>query len=205
MRDKSSLPVLSLLALAVPAGVLLAAAPAAAAPAAPTATTVATAVAATVTGTARQWVNVRSAPAVTAPAVGNLTTGQRVTILCRTTGATAWDRIGDGRYVMDPYITAVSGKPAVCAGAAPVPPPPAGLTAEQTAFLTTIAGPAMQSVVENRVPASVTVAQAILESGWGRSSLSANDRNFFGMKCHNGAAGPYAAGCKSYSTQECNS
>ena len=33
-----------------------------------------------------------------------------------------------------------------------------------------------------------------LESGWGRSSLSANDRNFFGMKCFNNNPGAYASG-----------
>jgi flagellar protein FlgJ len=32
------------------------------------------------------------------------------------------------------------------------------------------------------VPASVTVAQAILESDWGRSSLATSANNYFGMK-----------------------
>jgi flagellar protein FlgJ len=32
------------------------------------------------------------------------------------------------------------------------------------------------------VPASVTVAQAILESDWGRSALAKDANNFFGMK-----------------------
>ena len=49
--------------------------------------------------------------------------------------------------------------------------------------------------------ASVTLAQAILESGWGRSKLSANDRNFFGMKCF--TQGSYANGCHTYVTNEC--
>jgi flagellum-specific peptidoglycan hydrolase FlgJ len=54
-----------------------------------------------------------------------------------------------------------------------------------------------------RVPVSVTLAQAILESGWGRSRLSRNDRNFFGKKCHRGGPGPIAAGCHDYETSEC--
>jgi flagellum-specific peptidoglycan hydrolase FlgJ len=32
------------------------------------------------------------------------------------------------------------------------------------------------------VPASVTIAQAILESGWGKSKLAAESNNFFGVK-----------------------
>lgn len=34
-----------------------------------------------------------------------------------------------------------------------------------------------------RVPASVTIAQSILESGWGRSSLVTRANNYFGIKC----------------------
>ena len=48
----------------------------------------------------------------------------------------------------------------------------------------------------------MTLAQAILESGWGRSSLSANDKNFFGMKCF--TQGAYASGCRTYVTSECS-
>jgi Mannosyl-glycoprotein endo-beta-N-acetylglucosaminidase len=36
------------------------------------------------------------------------------------------------------------------------------------------------------VPASVTIAQAILESGWGRSGLSRDGNNYFGMKMFRG-------------------
>ena len=75
------------------------------------------------------------------------------------------------------------------------------MTNEQ--FLAASIPAAQQSQRDTRVPTSVTLAQAILESGWGRSSLSANDRNFFGMKCFNNAPGSYAAGCHAYTTQEC--
>src|SRR5436305_927067 len=65
------------------------------------------------------------------------------------------------------------------------------------------APPAQLGQRECNVPASVTIAQAILESGWGRSALTANDRNYFGIKCFNNDPGPIANGCHSYATYEC--
>ncbi|KDN19777.1 glucosaminidase domain-containing protein, partial [Amycolatopsis rifamycinica] len=67
------------------------------------------------------------------------------------------------------------------------------------------AGPAAQRVRDDfDIPASVTVAQSILESNWGRSSLSVNDRNFFGFKCTSPTnPGPFAKGCAPYPTTEC--
>ncbi|WP_433210003.1 sporangiospore maturation cell wall hydrolase GsmA [Dactylosporangium sp. CS-047395] len=140
---------------------------------------------------------------------------QKVTVTCRVSGqylrgnvrkTAQWDRTLIGDYISHAYV---SGNPKlpVCAPPAPapvaaVPMGPTGtMTNEQ--FLAAAIGPAQQSQRDTKVPASVTLAQAILESGWGRSSLSANDNNFFGMKCFNNAPGSYAAGCKSYSTQEC--
>ncbi len=35
------------------------------------------------------------------------------------------------------------------------------------------------------IPASVTLAQAILETGYGSSDLAKEGKNFFGIKCHN--------------------
>ena len=49
----------------------------------------------------------------------------------------------------------------------------------------------------------MTIAQAILESGWGRSSLSTTDRNYFGIKCQGTSFGKLANGCHVYNTQEC--
>jgi flagellar protein FlgJ len=164
-----------------------------------------------VAGTAKQWVNVRSGPAVTAPSVGSLSGGQAVTVYCQQSGATGgWNRIGDGRFVMASYLTTATTPPSCDALLAPpspaplpVPAPKAGLTAEQTAFLTTVAGPARQSFVEHRVPASVTIAQAILESGWARGDLPRGANNYFGAKCVNGSPGTIAVGCRDYPTREC--
>jgi flagellar protein FlgJ len=41
---------------------------------------------------------------------------------------------------------------------------------------------ARQASARTGVPASVTVAQAILESDWGRSALAQDANNYFGMK-----------------------
>jgi hypothetical protein len=53
---------------------------------------------------------------------------------------------------------------------------------QQMAFLNAAAQAARQSQTLTGVPASVTVAQAILESDWGRSALAQNANNYFGMK-----------------------
>lgn len=54
--------------------------------------------------------------------------------------------------------------------------------AEQLDFIKRIAPGAQQGAAQFGVPASVTIAQAILESGWGKSQLSAKAMNFFGIK-----------------------
>jgi hypothetical protein len=69
-------------------------------------------------------------------------------------------------------------------------------------FIAASAPSAQQTQRQYRVPASVTLAQAILESGWGRSSLAANDHNYFGMKCF--GQGGYATSCRDYATTECS-
>ena len=53
---------------------------------------------------------------------------------------------------------------------------------QQTDFINTIAPHAQKSQKKTGIPASVTIAQAILESGWGRSSLTKEANNFFGIK-----------------------
>jgi hypothetical protein len=54
--------------------------------------------------------------------------------------------------------------------------------ANQQAFLDAAGAAAREQAALTHVPASVTVAQAILESNWGRSALAQNANNFFGMK-----------------------
>jgi flagellar protein FlgJ len=53
---------------------------------------------------------------------------------------------------------------------------------DQMAFLNAAAQAARQGAQMTGVPASVTVAQAILESDWGRSTLAQDANNYFGMK-----------------------
>ncbi|MET8852569.1 glucosaminidase domain-containing protein [Amycolatopsis sp. NPDC004625] len=54
------------------------------------------------------------------------------------------------------------------------------------------------------IPASVAVAQSVLESNWGRSKLSADERNYFGFKCVTPTSpGPIAVGCARYPATEC--
>lgn len=56
------------------------------------------------------------------------------------------------------------------------------MTPQQQSFLTLIAPPAERSAAATGVPASVTMAQAILESGWGRTGLAMTANNYFGIK-----------------------
>jgi flagellum-specific peptidoglycan hydrolase FlgJ len=69
-------------------------------------------------------------------------------------------------------------------------------TATQQAFINEIASGAMATQRKYGVPASVTIAQAIDESGWGQSVLAASDHNLFGIK----GTGP--AGSDEQPTQE---
>ena len=43
---------------------------------------------------------------------------------------------------------------------------------------------AIQQMKEHNIPASITLAQGILESASGNSSLAVNGKNHFGIKCH---------------------
>jgi flagellum-specific peptidoglycan hydrolase FlgJ len=69
-------------------------------------------------------------------------------------------------------------------------------TKTQQAFINQIAPGALAAQQRYGVPASVTIAQAIDESGWGTSQLAANDYNVFGIK----GSGP--AGSVTLPTQE---
>jgi uncharacterized protein YraI len=150
--------------------------------------------------------NVRTGPTTRSTIVGQVANGAPVTLDCKVTGeqvhgrirtTNQWDRTSSGRYVSHGYVRGATSLPACPAEAGPN----GGMTPAQ--FVAASVGPAQQGQREFRVPASVTIAQAILESGWGRSGLTANDRNFFGIKCFNGSPGAIATGCHSYATHEC--
>ena len=65
---------------------------------------------------------------------------------------------------------------------------PAGVpgTAAQQAFISRVAPGAIAAGQRYGIPAAVTIAQAIDESGWGQSELATADHNLFGIK----GAGP---------------
>jgi Mannosyl-glycoprotein endo-beta-N-acetylglucosaminidase len=67
-------------------------------------------------------------------------------------------------------------------------------------FIAAVGAAAQSSMKSTGVPASVTVAQAILESDWGRSRLSRQGNNLFGIKALGNATGP--AGVFSLATWE---
>ncbi|WP_068823956.1 glucosaminidase domain-containing protein [Wenyingzhuangia fucanilytica] len=48
---------------------------------------------------------------------------------------------------------------------------------------------AMEEMKKFKIPASITLAQGILESGSGRSNLALKSNNHFGIKCHTGWKG----------------
>ena len=63
---------------------------------------------------------------------------------------------------------------------------------KQRDFINQIAPGAIASMKKHKVCASVTIAQAILESGWNSSTLSKAHFNLFGVKADAGGKGPKA-------------
>jgi flagellum-specific peptidoglycan hydrolase FlgJ len=59
---------------------------------------------------------------------------------------------------------------------------------EQNDFIDRVATGAQASEAKWGVPASVTIAQAALESGWGKSQLATICNNYFGVKAREGEA-----------------
>jgi uncharacterized protein YraI len=158
--------------------------------------------------TADGKVNVRTGPSTAAPVKRVAVDGDRVQGVCGVVGTmvagtvrstTQWNRLSDGTYISHAYV--VTPTLHLCPGASTVPATSADITPEQ--FLAAAVPGAQAGWRKYGVPASVTVAQAILESGWGRSSLSAIDRNYFGIKCQSGSYGTIATGCHVYRTNEC--
>ena len=59
-------------------------------------------------------------------------------------------------------------------------------------YIETFSDIAKAEMVAYGIPASITLAQGILESGFGKSELVLKTNNHFGIKCHNGWDGAYA-------------
>jgi len=115
-------------------------------------------------------------------------------------GASAmWDLLPSGQFVADAYVGWASGRPDVpwCSLTEGTFPGPG------EDFIAWAAPMAQRTYLDYKVPASVTLAQAILESGWGRSALTVDGNSFFGMKCF-GTPGRVAVGCRPYQTYECD-
>ncbi len=68
----------------------------------------------------------------------------------------------------------------------------------QDNFIKTIGNAAVANYPKYRILPSLTIAQAILESGWGKSRLSTECFNYFGMKWRAGCGCDY----KEYPTKE---
>ncbi len=155
--------------------------------------------------TAGTGLNVRSGPGTEHSVVAQASDGSPVEVTCLTWGSEAagsyvWMRIGEGRYVSAVYVGWSSGIPWIpwCGQDAAV-----AAHGGTAGFISSSAEAARESQRQHKVPASVTLAQAILESGWGRSTLTRDDHNYFGMKCF-GSPGPLAIGCRNYATHECS-
>lgn len=55
----------------------------------------------------------------------------------------------------------------------------------QDVYIETYSALAVEEMIRTGVPASITLAQGLLESGYGLSELAVKGNNHFGIKCHN--------------------
>ena len=151
--------------------------------------------------------NLRSNTSTLLPRIGTVASGGGLNVTCQlggenttgTAGTTAiWDRLDNGAFVSDAYVAWPGGRPSVPWCAFTGNPAPA----KGEPFIQWAAGHAQRMRATYRVPTSVIIAQAILESGWGGSGLTRDGNNYFGMKCF-GTPGRIATGCRPYRTTEC--
>ncbi len=61
---------------------------------------------------------------------------------------------------------------------------------DQQAYINRYKDLAISEMYRTGVPASITLAQGMIESDFGRSSLAVQGNNHFGIKCHNDWSGP---------------
>jgi len=59
------------------------------------------------------------------------------------------------------------------------------------AYIDKYSAEAVRQMNSSGIPASITLAQGALESGWGGSELAVNASNHFGIKCHGWSGGGY--------------
>jgi flagellar protein FlgJ len=151
--------------------------------------------------------NVRTNASTWHPPAGRLANGAAVRARCQLAGVPVagsarttalWLRIGSRRYVSDGYVTWRPDRPALPWCDQPADPAPDA----RGSFTRWAARKASPSWRRHRVPVSVTIAQAINESGWGDSALTTEGNAYFGIKCF-GTPGPIAEGCRPYRTHEC--
>ncbi len=81
----------------------------------------------------------------------------------------------------DGQVLSTEGRPHLSSRAAQERSVPAAASAEER-FIADAVAAAQASQRDTGVPASVTLAQAILESNWGKSKLTLLAKNYFGMK-----------------------
>lgn len=72
---------------------------------------------------------------------------------------------------------------------------------DRSTYLTMAISYAKAEQATYRVPASVSIAQSILESGWGNSTLTTRAKNYFGIKCGR-TVSPLQTGCYSIKSKE---
>jgi len=69
--------------------------------------------------------------------------------------------------------------------------PQSGNSEEEKNFIERVGAMSVADMKESRILASVKIAQAILESGWGRSKHTAITKNLYGIKASANWRGPF--------------